>query len=53
MSLNPIDYVFLFGDYFVSISLLAYFIRAYQKKIFRPILSMHFSLDVLLAPPGN
>ena len=32
MSLNLIDYIFLFGDYFVSILLLVYFIRAYQKK---------------------
>ena len=32
MSLNSIDYIFLFGDYFVSILLLVYFIRAYQKK---------------------
>ena len=30
--MNPIDYIFLFGDYFVSLSLLVYFVRAYQKQ---------------------
>ena len=30
--MNPIDYIFLFGDYFVSLSLLVFFVRAYQKQ---------------------
>ena len=32
MHMNLIDYFFLFGDYFVSLSLLVYFVRAYQKQ---------------------